>query len=185
MVDRTWFRYRVRESELDPAGGFVQKEYTTSEGLKFPTDEEGLKQALIQEPYNLMLENQCNCATVRFDWERTREIIRYGIIAYRVDWDYKVFKGHYTNHENELYYVFLEPEAMTMQILDLALGNTAYRHVSADTVTLKQIVINMHLHLQQDGRYVVQPDPIMGTVATAIGLRRIEVVRIGKTKTEE
>jgi len=183
MVDRTWFRYRVRESELDPEGGFKETAYVTSDGYEFPIEQEKLEAALIREPYHLMLENQLNCAHVKFDYKETQRLIRYGIVAYRVTWDWKIMPNHYTKHEDELYYVFLEPEAITMEILDVALGNTAYRHVSGKA-TLKQIVSNYPLHLQSDGRYVVQPDPLMGMVATAIGLRRIEVVHIDRKKPE-
>lgn len=175
MVERTWFRYRIRENELDPKGGF-RKENVFLEGYEIPTDQEGLQSALIAPPFNIMLENTFNCATVRFDYEETVKLIRHGIVAYRVDWDWDAFPNHYTKHTNELYYVFLEPKLVSFDTLEQVLGNKAYDRLSATTV--KQVVSHNIIHLTHDGRFQSQPHPIMGTVAAAIGLEQVELFSI-------
>ena len=144
---------------------------------KIPLAEENLRAFLSGPPFTLYLENSVNCATVRFDYESTAPLLKFGIIAYRVDWDYSIFPNHYTNHENVIYYLFLNESSISAQMISDALQNPSY--LDADRpFPIKQLVSNYHLHLQNDGRFVCQPNPIMGTVATAIGLQRVNVWKI-------
>ena len=122
-----------------------QKTYQTSLGYEIPLSKDECMKAIVSRPFNLNLENTYNCATVRFSWDDTKDVIRHGIIAYRVDWDWEHIPDHYTKHEDELYYVFLEPEQISIEILENVLGNKSYRNV--DKTQLKQIVSFVELRL--------------------------------------
>jgi hypothetical protein len=122
-----------------------------------------------------MLENTYNCAKIRFSWDDTKDIIKYGILAYRVDWDWQFVPNHYTKHENELYYVFLDPAKISINILEDVLGNSSYKNIM--TTSLKQVVSHNPLHVSSDGKFRTQPSSIMATVAMAIGIQEMEIAQ--------
>ena len=151
MVDRKWLKYRIRDEDVSDDGAFRNKTYALSDGSEMPLSKEECMAMIVSRPFCLMLENTYNCATVRFSWEDTKDIIHHGILAYRVDWDWKYIPDHYTKHEDELYYVFLDPAQISIDILENVLDNKAYRNVH--TTTLKQIVSHMELHVSSDGKF--------------------------------
>ena len=153
-----------------------QKIYQTSLGYEIPLSKDGCMEAIVSRPFNLNLENTYNCATVRFSWDDTKDVIHHGIIAYRVDWDWEYIPDHYTKHEDELYYVFLEPEQISIEILEKVLGNKSYRNI--DKTQLKQIVSFFDLHVSSNGQFKTQPSAIMATVAMAIGIQEMEIAPI-------
>lgn len=176
MVDRKWLKYRIRDEDVSEDGAFRNKTYALSDGSEMPLSKEECMAMIVSRPFCLMLENTYNCATVRFSWEDTKDIIHHGILAYRVDWDWKYIPNHYTKHEDELYYVFLDPAQISIDILENVLGNKAYRNVH--TTTLKQIVSHMELHVASDGKFRTQPSAIMATVAMAIGIQEMEIAKV-------
>ena len=137
MVDRSWFRYRQSAENINPKGGIDRP---TRVG--FPTEREEFENMLLDR--GLMLENVYNCATVRFSWEDTEPLAHHGIACYRVDWEWKPFPDYYANHENELYYVFLEMEQVTIQTLVEQLGMTAY--IGKTSHVVPQIVSKFYIH---------------------------------------
>ena len=172
MVDRKWLKHRARDNDIENDGAFRDTTYDVSE---WPTTEEECVSYIVQAPFNLMIENTHNCATIRFSWDDTKDIIRYGILAYRVDWDWKLVPDHHTKHENELYYVFFEPSKITIDVLEKVLGNKSYKGIKS--TSLKQIVSLNELHLTMDGKFRVAPCGIMTTVAIAIGIREMEIAQ--------
>ena len=176
MVDRKWLKYRIRDEDVSEDGAFRDKTYALSDGSEMPLTKEECMVMIVSRPFCLMLENTYNCATVRFSWEDTKDIIQHGILAYRVDWDWKYIPDHYTKHEDELYYVFLDPEDITIEVLENVLGNKSYRNV--DKTQLKQIVSFGKLHVASNGQFRTQPSAIMATVAMAIGIQEMEIAQI-------
>ena len=162
---------------LENKGIKRERKYSELSSKNIETISEDECRAMIAgRPFKLNLENTYNCATVRFSWEDTKNIIHHGIIAYRVDWDWEHIPDHYTKHENELYYVFLDPEQISLEILENVLGNKSYRNV--DKTQLKQIVSYQELHIASDGKFRTQPSAIMATVAMAIGIQEMEIAQI-------
>lgn len=172
MVDRKWLKYRARDSDVTSDGTFRDTTYDVSD---WPTTEEECISYIVQSPFNLMVDNAYNCAKIRFSWDDTKDIIHYGILAYRVDWDWKLVPTHYTKHENELYYVFFDPSRITIDILENVLGNKAYKNITS--TSLKQIVSLNELHLTLDGKFRSAPCGIMATVAIAIGIQEMEIAQ--------
>lgn len=160
----------------NPDGSFRIQNYTLSNGLKIPLAEDKLKESITQPPFNFNLENETEFLNLSFSWEYTKDIIQHGIVCYIVNYDWKSVPDHYTKHENEPYYVFLEPAKISFDILKNVLGNTSYSDV--DVTELKQIVSFMELHVASDGKFKHQPSWIMSQVALAIGIQEMEVVTI-------
>ncbi len=167
MVDRSWFRYRQSAENINPRGGIdapVQ--------VGFPTERGAFENMLLDK--GLMIENVYNCATVRFSWEDTESLAHHGIACYRVDWKWKPFPDYYANHENELYYVFLDMEQVTIQTLVEQLGMSAY--IGKTSHVVPQIVSKFYIHRNEmmggSTTFKTTPDPIMGTVSLAIGFDR-------------
>lgn len=157
----------------------IRRESKYSELSSKNTDmisEDECKAMIAGRPFDLNLENTYNCATVRFSWEDTKDIIHHGIIVYRVDWDWKYIPDHYTKHEDELYYVFLDPEDISIEVLENVLGNKSYSNV--DKTQLKQIVSFGKLHVASNGQFRTQPSAIMATVAMAIGIQEMKIAQI-------
>ena len=175
MVDRKWLKYRIRDEDVGNDGTFIDKVYTLSDGIEMPLNKEACIATIVSRPFCLMLENTYNCAKIRFSWDYTKDIIKYGILAYRVDWDWQFMPNHYTKHENELYYVFLDPSKISINILEDVLGNSSYKNIL--TTSLKQIVSHNPLHVASDGKFRSQPSSIMATVAMAIGIQEMEIAQ--------
>ena len=161
---------------LENKGIKREKEYSelSSKNIEMISEDE-CRAMITGRPVELNLENTYNCATVRFSWDDTKNIIHHGIIAYRVDWDWKLLPDHYTKHENELYYVFWT-EQISIEILENVLGNKSYRNV--DKTELRQIVSYHEFHIQSDGKFRTSPSAIMATVAMAIGIQEMEIAHI-------
>tara|TARA_Y100001973_G_C5204190_1_gene340219 strand:- start:249 stop:821 length:573 start_codon:yes stop_codon:yes gene_type:complete len=189
MVDRSWFKYRTPSGKVNPAGGIDRPAHISkSENIRIPTDQEGFEQYLVDRA--LMLENTFNCATIKFSWEDTKEYVQYGPIAcYRCSWKWDGFPDYYANHQDELYFVFLDMEGLTTEFLADVFGMSGYRRGKGrqgiDTISVKQIVSKIPIHLTEDNKFFrVAPDPIMGTVATAIGLGDVLISTVRSEKSE-
>ena len=150
--------------------------YALSDGTEVPVSKDQCIATIVSRPFSFHLENTYNCAKVRFCWEVTEHLIEYGIIAYLVDWDWQFVPDHYTKHDNELYYVFLDPSKISINILEEVLGNSSYDNVK--TASLKQIVCRNPLHVGSDGKFRSQPSSIMATVAMAIGIQEMQIAEI-------
>ena len=175
MVDRKWLKYRIRDEDVSDDGAFRNKTYALSDGSEMPLSKEECMAMIVSRPFCLMLENTYNCATVRFSWEDTKDIIHHGILAYRVDWDWKYIPDHYTKHEDELYYVFLTRHRYQLISWKTFLQQSIQERY---TTTLKQIVSHMELHVSSDGKFRTQPSAIMATVAMAIGIQEMEIAQV-------
>lgn len=98
-----------------------------AEDMIIPLNEEGCRTFLTK--MGLKLENGHKIPGVgevktKFSWDDTEHILKHGIIAFRVDYE-SVYR-QWVNHENELYFLFLEPHKITINILEDVLGNKSY-----------------------------------------------------------
>ena len=119
---------------------------------------------------------------------RHEEYVQHGPIAcYRCSWKWDGFPDYYANHQDELYFVFLDMEGLTTEFLADVFGMSGYRRGKGrqgiDTISVKQIVSKIPIHLTEDKKFFrVAPDPIMGTVATAIGLGDVLISTVRSEK---
>jgi len=109
-----------------------------AEEMTIPLNEEGCRAFLTD--WGLKLENGHKIpgfgeAQVKFSWDDTEHILKHGIIAFRVD--FKSVLRHLTwrDHENELYFLFLEPHKITINILEDVLGNKSYTKENYTSLT--------------------------------------------------
>ena len=181
MVDRSWFKYRTPGSKVNPEGGVDRPAFITKrEHIRVPTNQEGFEQYLIDK--GLLLENTFNCATIKFSWEDTKKYVQYGIACYRCSWVWESFPNYYANHTDQLYYVFLDMESLTTDRIAEVLNMKAYK--GRHTISVKQIVSKIPIHVSDEKLFRVAPDPIMGTIATAIGLVDVQIHTVTREITE-
>tara|TARA_B100001559_G_C16446966_1_gene597231 strand:+ start:206 stop:976 length:771 start_codon:yes stop_codon:yes gene_type:complete len=112
------------------------------EDMIIPLNEEGCRAFLINN--GLKLENGHKIpgsgeVKVKFSWDDTEHILKHGIIAFRVDYE-SVYR-QWENHENELYFLFLEPHKITINILEDVLGNKSY---TKENSTLLTPIVSFH-----------------------------------------
>ena len=173
MVDRTWWKYRISSENLPREGGPPRpSEPRPPEVMlekNIPVSREDWIDLL--ESMGLNSEGKYNCASVRFSYEESQKYSHLQIACYRVDWHWKPFPDYYGNHTDELYYVFLNLDLITLDNIVEDLGMDAY--TGRATAVIPQIVSKFHLHRNQDSgsatTFKRTPDPIMGAVTLAMG----------------
>jgi hypothetical protein len=174
MVDRTWFRSRVKAESLGQDGGVIPSTTTTSGGYIFPASEEGFKEHITKMGLNLSATY--DCATVEFSYEHSHP--QYGVAAYKVTWNF--IDNHLTNHKDVLYYALIDMDLITPSVITDVIGNRSYLKVGVERFGVWNVLSEFHRLKSSDGRYTTYPHPILAVVATAIGFEGLESKVVGK-----